>query len=189
MAATVLITGSTPALKTVMDEVNAAGAQAVSASSPEDLTKALESVGKGNLKHFIQLPQSISAEGAALVTTRVHESLKQGLLSRYRTAEAVLPYLSDDARVILVSGNVISDPEAPDDRSARLSLVHVLRHAMLADKNAPSFEVKVADASTTPARIVDATLTGASLASGGDTGEPLDYDDWRTEMLGGMREF
>lgn len=187
MAATVLITGSTPALQSVVDAVKAAGAEPVSASSPQELSAALENLD-GSLQHFIQLPEAVQTQDATLVTTRVHEFLKQGLLSRYRTAEAVLPHLSDDARVVLVSGNINNTAGAPDDSSARLSLMHVLRHAMLADKESSAFQVRVAAPSTDPARLVAAVVEGASLTEE-DEGEPLDYSDWRTELLGGMREF
>lgn len=191
MAATVLITGSTDALEQIADAVRAAGGEPVVASSPEQLSKALEEVGKGGLKHFLQTPQRVESDNGGTATSHVHEFLKQGLLSRYRTAEAVLPYLSDDAQVVLVTGNVQADASAPDDRSARLSLVHVLKHALRADTGG-NVTVRVADQGTEPAVLAKAVLAGGALGNEGrgdaevavDPG--LNYDDWRTEMLGGM---
>lgn len=193
MAATVLITGSTNALNEAADAVRAAGGDVVTASAPAELAAALEAIGKGNLKHFLQMPESVKGEPAATITSRVHEFLKQGLLSRYRTAETVLPYLADDAQVVLVSGNVNAEAAAPDDRSARMSLVYVLKHALIADKNSEAFSCRIADPGTPADVLADAILNGKSLGNEArhdaavavDPG--LDYDDWRIEVLGDIR--
>lgn len=190
MAAIVLITGSTDALQGVADAVRAAGGEPVVASAPAELDTALESIGTGNLKHFVQMPEAVKGDQAPTMVNQVHEFLKQGLLSRYRTAETVLPYLAPDARVVIVAGNVNADTAAPDDRSARLSLVHVLKHAIAADLDSEQASVKVADSNTTADVLAKAVLVGTELgnedshesAAAVDPG--LDYFDWRIEVLG-----
>ncbi len=191
MAQTVLITGSTSAVEKYAAAVSAAGATPVVAGDMPELLQALESLDGAPLKHYIQLPTSISSRSGSTVTARVHQFLVDGLLSRYRTAETVLPVLADDARAILVSGNVNTETTAPDDRAARLSLVHVLKHSLRADKASKDFDVRVAPSGSDPDRVVAAVLTGSPLdddashrTAAVDPG--LDYIDWRTEVLGGM---
>lgn len=190
MAAIVLITGSTDALEEAADAVRAAGGEPMVASDPDQLQVALDSIGKGEVRHFLQMPESLKGESAGTLTSQVHQFLESGLLSRYRTAEAVLPYLASDAKVVLASGNVNTEAAAPDDRSARLSLVHVLKHAMQTDLDSADASVRIADSGTDASVLAQAVLNGGSLGNEGrgdveaavDPG--LDYFDWRIEVLG-----
>ncbi|MFV0460746.1 MAG: hypothetical protein ACK5MT_18475 [Actinomycetales bacterium] len=191
MAQSVLITGSTAAIDEVADAISAAGGTPVVARTAQELTVALADTPDGSLKHYVQLPTSVVPQGST-VTTRVHNFLVEGLLARYRASEAVLPALADDAHVVLVSGNVNTESAAPDDRAARLSLVHVLKHAMIADKGSTNFTVEVAMPGTTPRQVATAAMTGKTLGDSESSAiaavDPgLDYVDWRTEMLGAMR--
>lgn len=193
MANTVLITGSTSGTEAMAAAVTSAGGEPIVARSPEELATALNTVGDGELQYYVQMPTSVTPFGSS-VTTRIHNFLSEGLLTRYRTAEVVIPKLSDDARVVLVAGNVNSESSAPDDRRARLSLVHVLAHALKADKGSDGFHAEVAPAGTDAAAIASAVLTGTALTAATNAAHDaeavvdpgLDYDDWRTEMLGGM---
>ncbi len=193
LAQTVLITGSTSAVGPMADAVRAAGATPIVAQTPDELTAAIADLEEGGLEYYIQLPSSIRPSGST-VTKRVHEFLVEGLLERYRAAEVVLPVLADTARVVLVSGNVNTETSAPDDRAARLSLVHVLKHAMRADKSSSTFDIEVAVPNTEPDVVVRSVLNGTPLepeeteapkAAAVDPG--LDYFNWRIEMLGAMR--
>ena len=139
---TVLITGSEQNVAAIAEAVTKAGGEPLAVTSTEGLVKALKEMEEGSLRHYVQMPVSSGLSGAT-VTGRVRSFLQDGLLARYRTAETVLPFLSDDASVILVSGNFNAESSAPDDRAARLSLVHVLRHSMRADKASPDFQVQV----------------------------------------------
>lgn len=190
MVSTVLITGSTTAVPAMAEAVTTAGATPVIASTQSELDAALADVAKGELQYWVQLPTAVTHQGDT-VTARVHSFLEMGLLSRYRTAETVLPYLSSKARVVLVAGNTNSESSAPDDRSARLSLVHVLKHAMRAD-TAQTVEIQVASPNTEPAAVAATLLKGTALKEHlGDRDGAVDpglaYDDWRVEVLGSMQ--
>jgi hypothetical protein len=188
---TVLITGSEQNVAAIAEAVTKAGGEPL--TSTESLVKALKDMEEGSLRHYVQMPVSIGLSGAT-VTGRVRSFLQDGLLARYRTAETLLPYLSDDASVILVSGNFNAESSAPDDRAARLSLVHVLRHSMRADKASPDFQVQVCQVSTDPDEIAHSVVSHQPLPIhhlGEDHPEEavdpgLGYDDWRIEMLGQM---
>lgn len=188
----VLITGSTQNVAAVSEAVTAAGGEPLPATSSDQLAEIIKAMEPGSLHHYVQMPVNVQLSGAT-VTGRVRTFLQDGLLARYRASEALLPILADDASVILFSGNVNAESSAPDDRAARLSLVHVLRHAMRADKASPMFNVQVALPGMDLADVAKAALTGQALPvhHGEDHPEEavdpgLGYDDWRTELLGQM---
>jgi hypothetical protein len=126
----VLVTGSPEAVEPVVAAVRAAGAEAVGVTT--DVLAALEELEPGSVGCYVQLPVGIAPSGDTAVS-RVHSFLEQGLLTRFRLVDAVMPALAEDATVLLVGGHTQVGQQAPDDQSARRALLTVLAHALRAD--------------------------------------------------------
>ena len=179
--ATVLITGSKESVPEVAKAVAEAGGEPLTVHSAAELDEALKGLEKGGLAHYIQLPISVDVSGDD-ITGRVMAFLEQGIMGRFRKAEAVLPYLADDAKVVLVAGNTPLERNAPDDRQARFSLIQVLARSVRSDK--PGIQVQVVQREVGAAAIAAAGLTGTAVAETPTVDPDLGYDDWRTEVLG-----
>lgn len=185
--ATVLITGSKESVPEVAAAVSKAGAEPLVVHSLEELNSALAGLEPGSLSHYIQLPVSVYVSGPT-ITGRVLTFLEEGIIGRYKSGEALLPYLKDDASIVLVAGNTALEASTPDDRQARMSLLHVLSHAMRADKPDNSLRVQVVHRSVGAEEIAAGALSGETIAETTASGPTIDpglaYDDWRTEVLG-----
>ena len=188
MTRTVLLSGSDERVAEVAAVLRSSGAEVLAVEDPQLLAGVLADLRPGALTGYVQLPVRLAVEGGSVVR-RVRGFLEGGLLSRFDAAQAVLPLLADDARVVLVAGNTTTDGrDLPDDRAARLALLEVLAHAVRADVSASRVRVTVLD-QRSPAEIADVALREvaplpAEVADLRRREGELSYDDWRTEVLG-----
>lgn len=184
--ATVLITGSEEFTQEIAEAVTAAGGEPITAGTQAEFEEKLAGVEKGSVAAYIQLPVAVSMSGDSM-TGRVLSFLEQGIIGRFRAANAIHPYLAADASIVLVAGNSILDTNnaTPDDREARLHLVHVLARALRAEADT-RHNVQVVHRGVDTKVIIAAALKGEQAASTSpDSVDPsLGYDDWRTEVLG-----
>jgi len=192
MAATVLVTGSPERVEQVVTALRAAGAEAVGRTDLDRLDAELAAFAPGSLAGYVQLPVSLQVTGETVVS-RVRGFLESGLLSRFRLAEAVLPALSADSRVLLVAGHTPVDRSTPDDQAARVAFLEVLAHAIRADLAPAKVRVRVLDHRQPPADIARLALAEPPAPAPGRWPEQrnlaereaeLSYQDWRTEVLG-----
>jgi hypothetical protein len=123
-----LVTGSGDRVSALADALSADGVEVLTAGGPADL----DSLGDGQIDHYVQLPALVAAAGDNLIGC-VRSFLADGLLARFALVEHLLPHLADGASVVLVAGH---DPGAalPDDQHSRLALLHVLAHATRAPR-------------------------------------------------------
>lgn len=145
--------------------------------------------GASAIDYYVQLGVAVPSRGDTIVR-RVHSFLNDGLLDRFAIVERVLPMLAADAVVLLVAGNLPAEVAAPDDQTARLSLLRVLAHAVRADLAPNRVRVRVITSERTDEEISKFALTGAKdpqavipslseeYAFGGS------YEDWRVQILG-----
>jgi hypothetical protein len=190
MTTTALITGSAGPAEQVAAALRDAGAQAMTVTDLDRLAEQLGSLAPGSLDCYIQLPVMLHPVGDTVVA-RVRAFLDHGILTRFRLAEAVLPALADHGRVLLVRGHTPLDGAIPDDQAARKALLHVLAHAIRADKAPATVRVRVVSDELRPGDIARIALRGEStfrrpiraydLAA---REEEKSYQDWRTEVMG-----
>ncbi|MDQ1636303.1 MAG: hypothetical protein QOJ32_3112 [Frankiaceae bacterium] len=144
---------------------------------------------------YVQLPTLLSVEGqssADSLVERVGRFLADGLLTRFRSAAAVLPQLSEDATVVLVAGNTPVPGTGVDDQAARSSMLRVLAHALRAEEAPRRLRVRVLEHGSSPDAIArcaagEDVVKPSSSASGppaGSSDVDMSYADWRTEVLG-----
>jgi hypothetical protein len=183
---TVLVTGGGQRLTEVAEALRAAGAETTVVDTPDRLGAAVD--GK-TFDGYVQLPVSMTPREGTLVS-RVEQFLSEGLLSRFRAAETVLPTLAGSAVVLLVGGQTNVNADAPDDHEARAALMRVLAHALRAEKAPEHLVVRTADPSWTAEDIANKITSGGASrkpADDGDGGRDAigkAYADWRTEVLG-----
>lgn len=180
----VLITGSTERVEALAKAFEQAGAEAVTLADFGPDCAAVDC--------YVQLGFTVAPRGDTVVR-RVRSFLSDGLLERFAIVERVLPLLADSATVLLVSGNLSSDAADPDDRAARLLILHVLAHAIRADLAPHRIRVRVISDERSDTELVEfattgdkdpsTTLPGAADESVGDR----DYQDWRAEVMGLVR--
>ena len=184
---TVLVTGSSEAVEPVLAAVRAAGADAVGLTADADMIAALRKLDPGSVGCYVQLPVAITPSGETAVS-RVYSFLEEGLLTRFRLVDAVLPALSEDATVLLVGGHTQVEQQAPDDQSARQALLGVLAHAVRADRAPVATHVQVLDHTNTAEEIADLALTGRAPSQERRSARSAEavraYEDWRTELFG-----
>ena len=187
---TVLVTGSPEAVEPVLAAVRAAGSDGVGLTADTDLVEELRKLEPGSVECYVQLPVGIAPEGDTAVS-RVHSFLEQGLLTRFRLVDAVLPALSDHASVILVGGHTLVEQQAPDDLGARKALLTVLAHAVRADRAPVATRVRVLDHTNTASEIADLAVTGRGPSQEQRSARSVEavraYEDWRTELFGMAR--
>src|SRR4051794_30369728 len=99
MAPSVLVTGSAQRIEPLSEALRAAGAQVFSAASLGSLAEEVRQLPAGSLSCYLQLPVALEPQGESVVS-RVRDFLDQGLLTRFRLAETVLPALAGEGRVI-----------------------------------------------------------------------------------------
>jgi hypothetical protein len=184
----VLVTGSPEAVEPVVAAVRAAGAEAVGVTT--DVLAALEGLEPGSVGCYVQLPVGIAPSGDTAVS-RVHSFLEQGLLTRFRLVDAVMPALAEDATVLLVGGHTQVGQQAPDDQNARRALLTVLAHALRADRAPVATRVRVLDHTNTADEIADLAVTGRAPSQEQRSARSAEsvraYEDWRTELFGMAR--
>lgn len=185
----VLVTGGGERLGEVAEAIRAKGAET---TVVDTLDRLGEAVRDTTFDAYVQLPVAMTPRSGSLVS-RVEQFLSEGLLSRFRAAETVLPRLSDSATVILVGGQTNVDIDAPDDQEARTALMRVLAHALRAERAPGHLRVRAAGPDWSPADIA-ARIDGED-AEGSSTPEQTGnreaigkaYADWRAEVLGLVR--
>lgn len=188
MVSTVLVTGAEKPVAEVSDALRKAGAEVIAVDDLGDLESALADIPPGSLDGYVQLPVHIAARGDTVVD-RVHNFLEDGLLARFSASATLLPALSDDARVVLVGGNILVAAAAPDDQSARLGLLNVLAHAIQADRSTSRIQVRVQRHDDAPEHIADVVL-GAEPSRAETLAElmarepKMSFDDFRIEVMG-----
>jgi hypothetical protein len=184
-----LVSGSRPAADPVVQALIERGAQVTLVDDPTRAAVTVAGLRSGSVDCYIQLPLTLRPAGETVVG-RVRHFLDAGLITRFRLAEKLLPLLSPTASVILVAGHTPVAHEDPDDHSARLAMLQLLAHALLADKGPDTLRVQVASAGQSSERLVAAAMDGESLEQvvDGRTAptRPPDrsYEDWRVEMMG-----
>jgi len=190
MATTALITGSAGPAEQVAAALRDAGAEAVTVTDLDRLAGKVSSLAPGSLDCYIQLPVMLHPTGDTVVA-RVRAFLENGILTRFRLAETVLPALSDHGRVLLVRGHTPVDGTTPDDQAARKALLHVLAHAIRADKAPAIVRVRVVSDELRPADLARIALRGESTFrrpvrsyEPAAREEEKSYQDWRTEVMG-----
>jgi hypothetical protein len=188
VVSTVLVTGAAERVAEVSEALRKAGAEVVLVDDLGKLDAALAGIAPGSLAGYVQLPVNVAARGHNVVE-RVRNFLEDGLLARFSAASAVLPAMSDEARVVLVGGNTFVEASAPDDHSARLGLLKVLADAFQADKSATKIQVRVL-ANDKSAEHIGAEALGAeptreqALADLLAQEPKMSFDDWRIEVMG-----
>lgn len=178
-----LVTGSDRRAEAVAAAFAAEGVAVDTATGPEELDRLQPS----GITYYVQLPMPVRAEGETLVG-RVRSFLAGGLLTRFALVERVLPELTPDAAVVLVSG--ATPGELPDDRRSRLAFLHVLAHALRAEQGARGVRATVVSGDRSDVELVRFAMHGGVDPSASPVREPggvavtsKQYQDWRTEIM------
>jgi hypothetical protein len=185
---TVLVTGGGERLAEVAKAIEATGAETTVVDTLDRLGEAV--TGK-TFDAYVQLPVAMTPRHGSLVS-RVEQFLSEGLLSRFRAAETVLPTLAGSATVLLVGGQTNVDSEAPDDQQARTALMRVLAHALRAERAPSHLRVRTVGPEWSATDIAaKVTGSGGSEPAGDQSGDRQAigkaYADWRAEVLGLVR--
>ena len=185
---TVLVTGGGERLAEVAKAIEAAGAET---TVVDTLDRLGEVVADGTYDAYVQLPVAMTPRSGSLVS-RVEQFLSEGLLSRFRAAETVLPTLAESANVLLVGGQTNVDSDAPDDQEARTALMRVLAHALRAERAPSHLRVRTVGPEWSATDIATKILSeGGGESEAEQTGERQAigkaYADWRAEVLGLVR--
>jgi hypothetical protein len=186
---TVLVTGGGERLTEVAEAIRATGAET---TVVDTLDRLGETVSGKTFDAYVQLPVAMTPRHGSLVS-RVEQFLSEGLLSRFRAAETVLPTLAPSATVLLVGGQTNVDVDAPDDQEARTALMRVLAHALRAEKAPDHLRVRTAGPEWSGQDIATSLGDAAPRSEGGgdQSGDReaigKAYADWRAEVLGLVR--
>ncbi len=187
MTSKVLVTGSPDRVDPVRQVLVAQGMDVVAVDRLEELAGVAAGIPPGSLQCYVQLPVQVSSISTTVVA-RVRDFLTQGLLARFDAAIRVLPLLAADATVVLVAGNSPGETGVPDDQRARLALLRVLAHSILAEALG-DLRVTVLDRRPGSPEEV-AKLVGdrgpvplRTVADYADYRPDVSYDDWRLEVL------
>jgi hypothetical protein len=189
LATRVLVTGSVERIDGVAAALRGADTEVMTVTDLGRLGDEVAALPPGSIDCYIQLPVTLRPSGETTVS-RVRDFLDKGLVTRFRLAETVLPGLSDEGRVVLVGGHTPGEGGALDDQAARLALLHVLAHAIRADKAPAKVRVRVVPHEQDPAEIARLVLTWQPAASRPSDlraalrEENISYQDWRTEVMG-----
>ncbi|MDQ1482477.1 MAG: hypothetical protein QOF35_553 [Actinomycetota bacterium] len=188
MGSTVLVTGAAEPVAEVSEALRHAGAEVIAVDDLSKLDAALAGIPPGSLDGYVQLSVHAAARGVTVVE-RVRNFLEDGLLARFVAASAILPVISDSARVVLVGGNTLVEASAPDDQHARLALLRVLAHAIQADKSATGIQVQVLPHDVLAERIAAVAVGSEPTREQALTEllarEPkMSFAEWRIEVMG-----
>lgn len=186
MGDTALVTGSAVRVDDVAGALEQAGFSVMRVPEPADLGEACAGLEPGSLACYVQLPKETRVDEPSLIG-RVRQFLAEGLLARFESAGAVLPFLAKDGCVILVAGN-LPGASTPDDRHARIDLLRVLARAILAECEANDVRAVVVGNDRSPADIADIVLrrgdvAGKKAAEVAALPGDLNYADWQREFL------
>jgi hypothetical protein len=171
----------------VAPALEAAGFSVTCVAQDDDLAAACAKLGPNAVNCYVQLPVEIRPGGESALQ-RVHELLEQGLLTRFETARKVLPVLAENAAVVLVSGNLLTSDPVPDDQRARMALLRVLGHSIIADAGELQPWVTVVDHQRSPADIAGIAKDRGKrrlqmIAEYAERNEDLSYDDWKLALM------
>lgn len=185
-AGTALVTGSPGRVAEVSDALEGAGFATLRVVDLEHLAAACARLEPGSVKCYVQLPVDVRHEATAVVEA-MREFLQQGLLQRFDAAAAVLPVLALRATVLLVAGNHPGET-LPDDPGARVLMLRVLAHAILAEKEPSGVRVTIVDALRSAGEIAEIALHPRKGPLWTVPGEPedepaLSYADWKDRVL------
>jgi len=187
MGRTALVTGSKERAEEVRQALERAGFTVTQTGGlPKDLEAVCSAMAPGSLDCYVQLPRQTPVSGPTLVG-RIHEFLSEGLLKRFETAGMVLPFLSSEASVMLVAGN-IPGGATPDDRHARIDLLRVLARAILADCDKTDIRAVVVGQECSAEEIADIALHGGNekrrrQEKVAALSPEMPYEDWQREFL------
>jgi hypothetical protein len=181
-----LVAGSPVRVDDVAGALEQSGFSVLRVPEPADLAAACAGIEPRSLACYVQLPKETKVEGPSLIG-RVRQFLAEGLLARFESAAAVLPYLAKDGCVILVAGN-LPGASTPDDRHARIDLLRVLARAILAESPDGDVRAVVVGNDRSPADIADIALrrgdeAGKKAAEVAALPGDLNYADWQREFL------
>lgn len=187
MRSTALVTGSPQRASSVSAALEAVGFDVTAVSDHDRLADVCAAQGPGSLDCYVQLPGEINPSGGTVVE-RFHNFLRLGLLHRFDAAGRVLPLLRPGAMVVLVAGNHPPGTSTPDDQAARVSLLRVLAHAVLAERAEAGVRATVVEHGRTPAEVAElARHRGADrlriIAEYVETAPEMSYADWRLQVL------
>jgi hypothetical protein len=182
-----LVTGSRGRLADVAPALEEAGLAATPVDQDEDLAKLCAALGPSSVDGYLQLPVEIRPRGDTSLD-RVRELLEQGLLSRFEAMRVVLPTLTQEAAVVLVSGNLLTTEPIPDDQRARIALLRVLAHCVIADAGEVRPWVTVVDHRRSSADIAAIVRDRGEhrlrmVADFAKQNPDMSYDDWKLAIL------
>lgn len=186
MRRSALVTGSRERVDSMATALEAAGFSVTGVADPTTLSRVCAGFQRGSLHCYVQMPGRIVPCSDSVVG-RLREFLTQGLLARYEASARVLPVLSDDAVVVLVSGNQPATSGLPDDQAARVGLLRVLAQAILADTADTNVHAAVVEHGRSTAEIAELARQGGGqrlrvVPDYGQTGD-ISYVDWRLRIL------
>ena len=183
----VLVTGSTGRLTEIGPALEAAGLAAVPVEQDDDLGAVCNALGGASVDCYLQLPVEVRPSGTTSLDL-VRDLLQQGLLSRFDAMSRVLPTLTQGAAVVLVSGNLLTADPIPDDQRARIALLRVLAHCVIADASEVRPWVTVVDHRRSPAEIAAIVRDRGErrlrmVADFAEQNPDMSYDDWKLALL------
>lgn len=187
MRSTALVIGSPQRVSSVSTALKAAGFDVTAVSDHDRLADTCAALGPGSLDCYVQLPGEISPSGETVVE-RFRDFLRLGLLHRFDAAGQVLPLLREGGMVVLVAGNHPPGTSTPDDQAARVSLLRVLAHAVLAERADAGVRATVVEHGRTPAEVAELARHGGAdrlriIAEYVETAPEMSYADWRLQVL------
>jgi len=184
---TILITGAPKRAASLADTLRAVHLDVTVVEDLEDLPKVVDALAPGSIDAYVQLPIKVRATGTSAVEL-VGDFLAQGIVARFESVRIVLPKLSDDAGVVLVSGNSPDGVRTLDDRQARLALLTLLSHAVRAERSTAGGWVRVVgrggprtDNELAQMVTSNGALPAPSVAVEAD--EELDYSQWKLALM------
>jgi hypothetical protein len=158
-------------------------AEVVEVNDLADVARVCGDAGPASFDGYVQLPASFTVQGDTAVE-RVHHFFADGVLARFPAVAAALPSLRPDSRLTFVTGVLPQDVSTEDDVAARAALLRILGQAAQADA-ANGLRVCTVGSGTTPKDIA-LTALGRNSTAGSFTSEPVEYSEWRIELLGMM---
>ncbi len=185
MAQTALVTGSAQLAGEVAAALEAAGYQVSTFENPSSLSELR--LEPGSVDCYVQLPVQVEAHGDSVVRL-LADFLTHGLLARFESAAAIVPALAPEATVLLVSGNHPPKASTPDDRGARLALLKLLAHAILADRAEDRVRTTIVEPGRSAQEIVElvtnpGTVQLQVISEYAEHAPDMIYADWRLEIL------
>jgi hypothetical protein len=185
MGQTALVTGSAPRAGEVASALEAAGYAVTTVEDPSKLDDL--SLEGASVDCYVQLPVEIAPRGDDVVRL-IADFLSRGLLARFTSAATVSPALAPHACVVLVTGNHPPKASTPDDQGARLALLKLLAHAILAEHHDDGVRAVIVDHGRSAEEIVELVTAPAAgqfrvIHEYAGLAPEMNYADWRLEIL------